>query len=100
MTIYLSIILYELIINLPSEIKFGKWVKKHKYLFLLILYSIDITLTGLTILDPYTIKNVIIDDGQNYRICKMEYTLRKLIIIIMSSEKFIFILFISFLIFI
>jgi len=99
-TVFLSIILYELMINLPSEIKFIQWVKKHKYLFLLFLYSIDILLIGITILYPYNIKTVIVEDGHNYQTCKMENIYGKLITIIISSEKLIFVLLISFLIFI
>ncbi len=72
-TIYLSIIIYELITNLPSEIKFRIWVKKHKYLFLLIFYSTDMILIELTILNPYRIKNVIIEDGHNHQACKVFY---------------------------
>jgi len=100
MTIYLSINLYELMVNLPLDIIINKWMKKNKYLFLLILYLFDIILTGLTFLDPYNIENVIVEDGQNYQICKMKYTLKKIIIIIMSVEKVIFFLGISFIIFI
>jgi len=99
-TMYLSVILFKLVINLPSEIKFGRWVKKHKYLFLLSFISFDIILSGLAALNPYKIKNQIVEDGQNYKTCNMEHTLGKLIILIMSTEKFIYVLFISFLLFI
>jgi len=99
-TVYLSIILYQLIINLPSEIKLIEWIKKHKYLFLLFFYLNDILFTGLTILNPYNIKTIIVEDGHNYQLCKMENIYGKLIFIIMSSEKVFYVLLISFLIFV
>jgi len=100
MTVYLSIIIYELINNLPIEIKVIGWIKKHKYLVLLFIYSYDILLIGLTILNPYENKIVIVEDGHNYRVCEMGNLFGKLLIILLSSEKFIFVLLISFLIFI
>jgi len=98
--IYLLIILYELIVNLSSEIILCEWIKKHKYLVLLFIFIIDILLSGLTLLNPYTIENIIVEDGFNYKTCEMKHTYGKLAIIIMSIEKLTFILCISFLIFV
>jgi len=70
------------------------WIRKHKYLFLLIILSFDIILSGLTIIKPYrySVENRIIEYGQNYQICNMENKFGKLTIIIMTIEKLFLIL--------
>jgi len=98
--LYLSVISYELISNLPSEIKPSVWIKNRKYLFLSVLFFIEILLNILLMIDPFGVKNVIKEEGQNYKECKMKSTFGKSIVIIMGLEKVLLILSILFLLFV
>lgn len=99
-TLYLFIILYELIFNLPSEIKLIEWIKKHKYIVLFILLSIDVLLIGLTHLDPYSVEIILVEDGNNYKTCKMKYLLGKMITMMLTLEKVLLVFLVSFLLFV
>ena len=99
MKMYLSVILYELAVNLPPEIKLSAWIKNHKYVFLLLLFSIDVSFNGLLIIDPYDVKIVIKGEGHNYRECVMNSIFGKVINIIMIIEKVFLVLTILFLLF-
>jgi len=99
-TLYLFVILYELIINLPLEIKLVEWIKNHKYIALFLLLLIDVLLIGLSHLDPYSIEIVIVEEGNNYQTCKMKYVFGRVITIMLTTEKFILVLAISFLLFV
>jgi len=97
---YLSVITYELISNLPSEIKPSVWIKNRKYLFLSILLSFEILLNLLLIVNPFTVKNVIKEEGQNYKECKMRSSFGKSVAIIIIIEKVLLVLTILFLLFV
>jgi len=98
-SLYLIIILYELIINFPEDNKFFRWVRKHKYLFLLFFLSIDFGFNGLSIINPFSVQTKIVEDSHNYQICKMTTSLGKSMITSSIFEKIILFTFNSFLIF-
>ncbi|ORX86473.1 periplasmic binding protein-like II [Anaeromyces robustus] len=66
----------QLIVNFPKTNKISDWFKKrsNRYLFLLIIIFINIGLIGLIFIKPYTIKNVLITDGENFQICNLNST--------------------------
>jgi len=97
-SIYLLIILYELSINFPKQNKYSEWIKKHKYIFLLLLFLIDFTFNGLSLIKPYSV-STIIEDKHNFQICEFIGIFGKLMFIIIIINKIIILLTISFLIF-
>jgi len=99
LTLYLVNIFYELIVNFPEEIKLCRWIRRHKYLFILFFLSIDALLNELSSIYPYEIKNRMIEDGQNFQICKMYNKFGKSMIILMAVNKIVLLLAILFLIF-
>jgi len=99
MTLYLIILLYELIINFPKENKYCKWIKKHKYFYFAFFILIDITFNRLSMIKPYSISNKIIEDRHNYQICEMTNYFGKSMIYSMIIAKAIIFIVISYLIF-
>ena len=91
MTLYLVNILYELISSIPENFDICIWIKNHKYLFIFFFLFIDLLLNGLITLKPYQydIKNKIIEDGQNFQICKMYNKFGKSLLIFMVIFKII-----------
>ncbi|ORX86586.1 hypothetical protein BCR32DRAFT_240855 [Anaeromyces robustus] len=63
------------------------------------LSSVDILFNGLALARPYDIKNIIVDEGENFQICPVNNLLIKLSIIVMITFKCIIIIIISILIF-
>jgi len=100
LTLYLVNILYELIINVSENFKLKEWVEKHKYLFILIFLLFDIVLNALAIIYPYNTKDRIIDDGQNFKICKMYSKFGKSMIYLIVINKMLLLLVITFFAFI
>ena len=98
-SLYLITILYELIINFPEDNKFFRWVRKHKYLFLLFFLSIDFAFNGLSMINPFSVQTKIIENSHNYQICKMTTSLGKSMIFSVIFDKFILLIINSFLIF-
>jgi len=101
MTLYLINILYELISSIPEDFNICIWIKNHKYLFILFFLSIDFLLNGLITLQPYQydIKSIIIEEGQNFQICKMYNKFGKSLIILMVILKVMILFAILFFIF-
>jgi len=70
-------VLAQLIINFPDHNNISNWVKKHKYLFLLLFLLIDITLFSFSLLKPYFKNQIIIpeedSDRKNFKVCKMNF---------------------------
>jgi len=79
--------------------KFSQWVKTHKQVFLGILFSVDILLNGLILIDPYSIENIFKERGQNYKECKMKRAFGKCLLIVMTVEKLLLVMTILFLVF-
>jgi len=97
---YLSVVLYELTSHLPSDdLPLVPWVKMHKYAFFMILIALDVLYHTLILLDPYSVKTVIQDQGQNYRICQMAHFFGRFITCLMMVDKFFLISLISLLAF-
>jgi len=65
-----SPILYKLIIQFPEVNKISIWVNKHKYLFIISTLLIDILLYSLSLINPYTTKEIIINEGKNFTVCQ------------------------------
>jgi len=61
---------YKLIINYPVFNNISYWVKKNKYLFLVLNILIDVLLNGISFMKPYSDKKIVIEDGENFQICK------------------------------
>jgi len=93
-------VLYKLITKFPEENGISKWVKKYKYIFFLFFIALDIIWNSLLLITPYTVEEVIIDDGQNFQKCKAESTTCKLIMIVKWIYILIMLLALALLIFI
>jgi len=61
---------YKLIALFPEENKITRLVVKHKYLFLLFNFIIDISLCGISLANPYTSQFVFVKDGESFEKCK------------------------------
>jgi len=87
-------ILCKLLIHFPEENKISIWIEKNKYKFILILSGVNLILNGLVFKDVYGVETVIVNEGQNYRKCKMEgiYTIIIYIVIIIYDAGLILLL--------
>jgi len=62
---------YKLIIQYPKENKISKWIKNHnKYIFLILNLFVDILMNSISLINPYTVKSILIEEGENFEICK------------------------------
>jgi len=93
-------ILCKLLIHFPEENKFSKWVKDNKYKFISMLIMINGLSNGLAFIGKYSVKNIIVEEGENYQICKMEHLFTLFINIIIISYAVLIILTLLLLIFI
>lgn len=61
----------QLIVNIPSNNKFSRMLKKRiqRYFFLMAFIALNIILIGLISIKPYTIESEIIIDGESYEKC-------------------------------
>ena len=98
--LYLVIILYELIINFPKKNKLCNWIENHKYLFLSVFLLMDFIFNGLSMINPFTVTNRIIENGHNYQVCEFITSLGNSMIISLIFDKFAIFMVISILIFI
>jgi len=73
-------VLYKLVVNFPDENKISKWVYKHQILFFLIFVIFDLILVSLSFIQPYIVEDNIIRDGENFRVCKMNHILTKVVV--------------------
>jgi len=64
-------ILCKLLIEFPVEIKISKWVENNKKKFISILICVSLILNGLLFIDSYKVEEIIINEGQNFKICKI-----------------------------
>ncbi|KAG4085088.1 periplasmic binding protein-like II [Neocallimastix lanati (nom. inval.)] len=71
--------LHKLIIILPVNSEILEWIRRHKYIFLFFLIFIEILFSGLLFLIDFDIEDVLINEGQNFQICKMNNIYGKLI---------------------
>ncbi|ORX72574.1 hypothetical protein BCR32DRAFT_101103 [Anaeromyces robustus] len=92
--------LYRLIIFFPEENKYSTWIKNHNVKFFLILILLDSLFNGLAIFKPHSIKNIIINDGNNFQICHEDSLFSIISHILLITYKFIFLLGLLLLIFI
>jgi len=92
-------ILYKLISRYPKQNKTVTWVSNHKYMFLLSNCLIDglLCIIALTNLDPFNPTLFLVEDGENFKMCKYkgDYT-----IVFIILYKFIVIFFMLFFIFV
>jgi len=93
-------ILHRMIINFPVINKYSLWINHHKKLFFSTLILFDIMLNGLSVLKPYGIKDIIIDEGYNFQICKMKSSFIIVMTTLLITYKCIMILVLLFIIFI
>ncbi|OUM68442.1 hypothetical protein PIROE2DRAFT_3900, partial [Piromyces sp. E2] len=93
-------IFYKLITNFPIENTISNWVESHKYLF---QYSMIILYVGLMVAlyfsEPYTLKNVVSNNGKNFQACVWNSE-RTILHILLHTYNIIILLSISVLIFI
>ena len=90
-------IIHKLITQFPEKNKLFIWIINHKYIFLLLNILIDILINGISLINPYNPKSVLIEDGENYKMCDFK---RGFGIIILLIYKFLIIQFLLFLIFV
>lgn len=63
-------IIYRLIINIPLENVYSKWVNSHRYAFIAIPILIVIFMNGLVVISPYySVEDVILAEGKNFQKC-------------------------------
>jgi len=63
-------VLYVLIVYYPEKNKISRWIKTHKYKYLLLLIIPDL-ITFISFFDPtLTIKEIQIENGKYYEVCK------------------------------
>ena len=101
-TLIYSPILYKLILTFPiDDNKYSLWINKNRILFYFLIIVIDLIFNALTLIKPYQVKNVIINEGKNYLKCDSgKNTFLKVIIFTFIGYKLIFALFMFLLIFI
>eukprot|EP00833_Pecoramyces_ruminatium_P001003 jgi/Orpsp1_1/1175035/evm.model.c7180000052379.1 len=91
-TLNLIPILYKFIINFPEKNKISEWIIFHKISYLLIFIMIDFILIILYSLNVYQVKDIIINEGKNYQVCRMNGIYGFIVL------TFTFILFITFIV--
>ncbi|ORX42915.1 periplasmic binding protein-like II [Piromyces finnis] len=69
-TMIFTPILYKLIINFPEKNKVSEIIKSRKYTFILTFVIIEIILNSITLLSPYEITKIEVEDGKNFLKCK------------------------------
>ena len=61
--------LSKLIVQYFKFYKISIWIKDHRYLFLLCSILIDVLLNCITLIKPFTVKTVLIEDRENFNMC-------------------------------
>jgi len=92
-------ILHKLIISFPENNKISLWVEKHNYLFLFAFLLLDTICITLLYFNGFDTKVVILEDRQNYTICKMENKYGLLILYLLLGYKMLAFLLLSLLLF-
>jgi len=88
--------LQKLISQFPEENKILTWVTKNKYIFLLISILMDISLSCIFFINPYTRKTIINEDGENFDICKLNGVYSLIIMMIYKFTSLFLLLFLLF----
>jgi len=96
-TFSLCPVTHKLISQFPKNTKISIWVNNHKYMFLLINILTDIIFNIISLIDQYTPKKILAENGENFEIC--EYN-GKFSIFILIIYKFIVAILMLFLIFV
>jgi len=75
-TLNVTPILYVLIVQFPERNKLTVWIYWHRYLFLLFNILVDVLISSISLIHPYTVRSIIVEGGENFEICKFsgEYT--------------------------
>jgi len=75
-------IMIQVMANFPTTNKYTNWLsqQKNKYLVISIMIFIQLFLIGLSMVKPYTVDIVIIENGENYQSCMMKHSFGKVII--------------------
>jgi len=68
-TFNLCPIICKLISQFPEENKLSAWVSKNKYIFILLNILMDVLFYSISFIDKYTVKLVVVEDGENFEIC-------------------------------
>ncbi len=95
-------ILHKLITIFPEINKISRWLRKHKYIFFLFFIIIDNIINSLLLIKPfqYSVVDIMVEDGQNFQICKAINTACKLVVILKWIYVIILFLILTLLIFI
>jgi len=93
-------ILYKLIVNFPESNFFSSWVKKRKYIFILSFIIVDLALNGLMLINKYQVKDIMINRGHNFQICKINSLFNYILLYILVLTKIIIMFLILLLIFV
>jgi len=96
-TLYMVPVLAQLIINFPDHNNISNWVKKHKYLFILLFLLIDNILFSFSLLKPYFRDQIIIHEGdsdrKNFKVCKMNFNSSTILLSIDIITKILILIF-------
>jgi len=71
-TLNLGTILCKLISQYPKKNKISDWVNNHRYMFLLLNILIDILINSISFINPYSVKQIGIDEGEKFEICNFK----------------------------
>jgi len=67
--------IYELLIYFPEEIEISVWLDKHRFITFLIYFFINVIVTISLLLVPLRVEELFIDNGKNFKYCKIDNTM-------------------------
>jgi len=88
--------LHKLILQFPEENKIIRWIINHKYMFLLLNIIIDALLNSISLINKYTVKSVMVEDGESFQLCNYKSDYSVMIIIIYKILILLLLLFLIF----
>jgi len=88
--------LQKLISQFPEQNKILMWVTNNKYIFFLVNVLMDILLSSIFFIDPYTRDTVLNKDGENFDICKLNGVYSLIIMMIYKFTSLFLLLFLLF----
>jgi len=89
--------MYKLMSQFPKKLYISLWVKDHKYMLLLLNVLVDVLLNSISLMDVYTPKLILVEDGESFEICNY---IKKFCILFIVIFKFMEVFLLSFLVFV
>ena len=95
-TLNLGPVLYKLISEFPKKNKIINWINNHRYIFLILNILIDVLVNSISFINPYTIKQIGIEDGEKFEICNFKGEINIITIIVNKSLMLLLLLLLVF----